>query len=51
MKKLLRKEWVFAIVVFILMNLASIADKDFFNWKMNIGFMLFVGIVYIHREV
>jgi hypothetical protein len=51
MRKLLNKEWIFAFTVFVLANLASIADGDFFNWKMNTAFLLFIGWVYFNRKI
>lgn len=39
--------WKAVIVISILINICSIIDGDWFNWKMNIGLLILViGAVY-----
>ena len=42
---------IFGILVFILMNIASYLDGDFFDWKMNVAFILLTIWIYINRKI
>ena len=35
-----RVNWVAVIVITVLLNLATVIDGDWFDWKMNIGIVL-----------
>jgi predicted membrane protein len=44
------KDLWFFITVLVLANLATIADKDFFDWKMNLALLLMALWIYANRR-
>jgi hypothetical protein len=43
--------WGVVLFLFVILNLLTLLDGDFFNWKMNLGLLIFVIVAAFYDNV